>query len=316
MKNRSSQQPTTMRVAIAGAGGLARILAQYISQTHSVLILSTQPRPEVDEQCPGCQLVVVDYQDIENLRYAVLGADIIISTISGAEQLNLIDAARRARVRRFVPSEFEGDMSRRPTDDPLDRGGQSAIEMLEQLHMRYTIFSCGIFMERFAPGGLQTYHIGAGSGVQAPSDYLVDIQGCNAEIIPNNPSGRSVRVTLTSVYDVAQFVTAAIDLGISNWPREYRMRGETMTVTDLVHTCSDVRGVPFNLTARHYREVEAQVEELRQNGDWGYYYFYYQRLLQTALGRYHVHSPNLNDDVQVQPMSFRAWLERFWGAAA
>nr|CDP25008.1 Putative protein of unknown function [Podospora anserina S mat+] len=229
-----------MRVAIAGAGGFARILAQYISQTHSVLILSTQqPRPEVDEQCPGCQLVVVDYQDIENLRYAVLGADIIISTISGAEQLNLIDAARRARVRRFVPSEFEGDMSRRPTDDPLDRGGQSAIEMLEQLHIRYTIFSCGIFMERFAPGGLQTYHIGAGSGVQGPSDYLVDIQGCNAEIIPNNPSGRSVRVTLTSVYDVAQFVTAAIDLGISNWPREYRMRGETMTVTDLVHTCSD-----------------------------------------------------------------------------
>jgi uncharacterized protein YbjT (DUF2867 family) len=256
-----------MRIAIAGAGGFAQILAQQISQTaHALLVLSRrvclnpelpdkssmltilQPHPELEESSPGCQVAIVDYEDVENLRYTLQGVDLVISTISGNEQLNLIDAARRARVRVFVPSEFEGDLSHRPANDPLDRGSQSALELLESWsqsrshRLRYTVFSCGIFMERFGPGGLQTYQIGAGCGIQGPDDYLINIQEARAEIIPTNSTGRPARVSLTSVYDVAQFVTAALELGLDNWPREFRMRGDSMTVQELVETCSNTLG--------------------------------------------------------------------------
>jgi len=205
-------------------------------------------RTDFEDQCPGCQLAVVNYDDVENLRYTLQGVDLVISTIAGVEQLNLIDAARRARVRTFVPSEFEGDLSHRPADDPLDRGGQSARGHLAQqpqsrsYTLSYTVFSCGIFMERFAPGGLQVYDIGAGSGIQAPNDYLVNITDRQAEIVACNAHGRPAQVSLTSVHDVARFVTSAIELGLAHWPREFRMRGDTMTLEALVRTCSDVRG--------------------------------------------------------------------------
>jgi uncharacterized protein YbjT (DUF2867 family) len=245
-----------MRIAIAGAGGFAQILAQQISQTaHALLVLSRRPHPELEEYCPGCQVAVVDYDDVENLRYTLQGVDLVISTIAGNEQLNLIDAARRARVRVFVPSEFEGDLSHRPAHDPLDRGSQSALQLLESWsqskshRLRYTVFSCGIFMERFGPNGLQTYGIGAGCGIQGPDDYLVNIQEARAEIIPTNSSGRPVKISMTSVYDVAQFITAAIELGLDNWPREFRMRGDSVTAQELVETCSSVVGGKLPLNA-------------------------------------------------------------------
>lgn len=255
-----------MRIAIAGAGGFAQILAQQINQTaHALLVLSRtvstpslsqheahhtnhlQSHPELEEFCPGCQVAVVDYSDVEDLRYTLQGVDLLISTIAGNEQLNLIDAARRARVRVFVPSEFEGDLNHRPANDPLDRGSQSALDLLERWsqsrshNMRYTVFSCGIFMERFGPGGLQAYRIGAGCGLMGPDDYLVNVQEGRAEIVATNSSGRPAHVSLTSVYDVAQFITAAIELGLGNWPKEFRMRGDSMTVQELVRTCSNVR---------------------------------------------------------------------------
>lgn len=171
----------------------------------------------------------------------------MISTISGAEQINLIDAARRARVRLFVPSEFEGSLSHRPTNDPLDHGSHAALELLQRCaqakphSMQYTIFSCGLFMERFAPGGLQVYNLGSSTGVQSPNDYIADVANATGEIIENNAQGRPVRVNLTSVYDVARFVAAAIEIGPGTWPREFRMRGDHMSVRDIITACSGVR---------------------------------------------------------------------------
>jgi hypothetical protein len=172
----------------------------------------------------------------------------VISTILGTEQYNLIDAARRARVRCFVPSEFEGSLRSRPRDDPTDRGSAQALEFLERCatarhdRMRYTVFSCGIFYERFAPGGLAAYNIGASLNIQHEGDYLLNIRSYSAEIPQSTANGRSVHLTLTSVYDVARYVAAAIDLGIDNWPREFRVRGAYLTPQRLVEVCQDVRG--------------------------------------------------------------------------
>jgi hypothetical protein len=53
-------------------------------------------------------VVVVDYDSQTDLLYALRGTDLVISTVSGSSQINLIDAASRAEVRRFVPADFEG----------------------------------------------------------------------------------------------------------------------------------------------------------------------------------------------------------------
>jgi hypothetical protein len=293
---------------------------------------------------PDVQLAIVDFANVEELRYALQGVDLVISTISGAEQLNLIDAARRARVRVFVPSEFEGSVSRRPSDDALDRGSRAALDLLRQWSqsrangMQYTVFSCGLLMERFGPGGLQAYNLGASTGVQNSNDYIVDISQAAGEIIETSPSGRPVQVVLTSVYDVARVVAAAIELGPNNWPREFKMRGDQMTVRDLVATCSNVRGsrcmlswlrhfarltackVPFSLAVHTYQEVVAQAEYCQQNEEWPRWH-YFQRLLATADGRYNFRQANLNEILDQAnlmdppPMRFREWVEAVWGSA-
>jgi len=110
--------------------------------------------------------------------------------------------------------------------------------------MAYTVFSCGIFYERLGPGGLATYSIGSSQpgGPPTAGDYLVNVEAATAEIIETNAQGRPVQVSMTSVYDVARFIAAAIDLGPSHWQREYKMRGDQLTTRDIVELCSTVRG--------------------------------------------------------------------------
>lgn len=194
-------------------------------------------------------MAVVDYSNVENLRFTLQGIDLVISTISGPEQVNLIDAARRARVRCFVPSEFEGALAQRPSEtDPLDRGSSTALDWLrrwsssKQHPMKFTVFSCGVFYERFAPGGLSSINIGASHHIQNGGDYMIDIGGYTAEIPQNNSQNHSVHVTLTSVFDVARLVAAAIELGIDSWPREFKMRGAHVTTRRLAEICQEVRG--------------------------------------------------------------------------
>ncbi|EGO61424.1 hypothetical protein NEUTE1DRAFT_98541 [Neurospora tetrasperma FGSC 2508] len=329
-----SQHPASMmRIAIAGGGSFAYILAQEISKS------AHPPHPEFEENLPSCQLALVDYQNVEDLHYVLRGVDLLISTISNNEQLNLIDAARRARVRCFVPSEFEGPLSQRPpanSIDPLDnRGSRAALDLLESWsqsrshRMNYTVFSCGIFMERFARGGLQPWGIGTQLGLMGPMptcDYLVNIEQGTAEVVERDAQGRMAYVAMTSMYDVARFVAAAVELTgvgalglpLERWPREWRVRGDCMAVGEVVRVCEAVRGAQFSVTRRSYQEAEAWANECQLAGDVATS-FYYQRLLQTANGRYCIRSTNLGELVNqsertaFQPMRFRTWLEQVWG---
>ncbi|KAI0402562.1 isoflavone reductase [Xylaria palmicola] len=311
-----------MRIAIAGAGGFAALLASELSRTaHAVLILSRMPHPEFEESY-DCQVAVVDYHNLENLQYFLQGVDLVISTISGAEQLNLIDAARRARVHTFVPSEFEGSPSHRPTlgNDPFDNDSSAALGQLRHWSnsrnypMRYTVFTCGIFYERFAPGGLGAYNMGRSWRLSNQGDYMINVGLGTAEIPETNSQGRSIQITLTSVFDVVRFVAAAVDLGIQNWPREFKMRGARITPQRIQQFCSEVRQMEFNVVSRPYADVVAWVDYYRQHNNEERWYAM-QHLLQTADGRYTFGDANLNDLVDVEPMGFRQWLSHTWGPA-
>lgn len=210
---------------------------------------------------------MVNFADVEELRYALRGVDLVISTIPGQSQLHLIDAAHRARVRTFVPSEFEGALARRPpsSNDPLDtRSSAQALDRLRQLSqqppqpqpphsqpphspsslppMSFTVFSCGVLYERLAPGGLASFNIGAGQTLAGQGDYLADIDNATAEIVETNAQGGTAHVSMTSVCDVARFVAAAVEIGPERWPRELRMRGDQLSVRDIVATAMSVRG--------------------------------------------------------------------------
>ncbi len=206
-----------------------------------------QLHPESEAEYDDCQVAVVDYHDPGNLQFLLQGVDLVISTISGVEQLNLIDAARHARVRTFVPSEFEGSLSHRPDNDPFDNGSSGALEQLKHWSssrnypMKYTVFSCGIFYERFAPGGLGAYHMGASCRLSNQGDYMINVGLGTAELPATNAQGHEFKIAMTSASDVARFVAAAVELGIDTWPREFKMRGARITPQRIQQLCSEVR---------------------------------------------------------------------------
>jgi hypothetical protein len=107
--------------------------------------------------------------------------------------------------------------------------------------LKYTVFTCGVFMERFHPYGLAHFGIGYGSGISNAGDYIVNINNGSAEYAEFDSTGEPMRVCLTSVYDVARFVVAAVDLGPGNWPHEFTMRGDRMSLRALVGSCSLAR---------------------------------------------------------------------------
>lgn len=186
----------------------------------------------------------MDYTNRADLEFKLAGVDTVISTVSGNAQLALIDAAAAAHVRRFVPSEFGGPPSLRPPDDLLDNGRHSAIlrlRQLESLGTRFTIFTCGVLYERFAPGGMAASQIGLRSHIGHEGDYLMDFRRRRARIPCLNSAGHPATICMTSARDVARFVVAALDL--PSWPREFRLRGERMSVRDIVAIAEEIQGI-------------------------------------------------------------------------
>ena len=204
--------------------------------------VASQPHPELTAK--GWQVVVVDYNNASDLRFKVRGVDVVISTINGTPQMRLIDAAAAERVRRFIPSEFEGSPFSRPPNTFLDNGRRAALARLQECEaqgLRSTVFTCGIFYERFAPGGMAAFQIGVRNAIGGEGQYVLDMRQGRAMIPPSNGTGRPVHVCLTSARDVARFVVAALSL--PSWPREFRMRGERMTIAELVSIGEQLRGI-------------------------------------------------------------------------
>lgn len=246
-----------MRIAIAGTCGLAQLIAHTLS-THSLhtfiilsrnvslvaessIALTKQANPAMAAK--GWQVLQVNYANATDLRYKLAGVDTVISTVNGDAQLALIDAAAAAQVRRFVPSEFEGSPTSRPANDIFDSGRRAALSRLhhyESYGMRYAVFTCGVMYERFCPGGSRSYQIGMRSAISAEGQYILDIRNCKAMIPHRSSTSDSVYLCLTSARDVARFVVAALSL--TSWPREFRMRGERMSINQLVSVAEAFRG--------------------------------------------------------------------------
>jgi nucleoside-diphosphate-sugar epimerase len=106
--------------------------------------------------------------------------------------------------------------------------------------MEYAVFVCGVFYERFAPGGMAAFQIGHSTYVAGEGDYLMNIRNRRAEIPYYDSSGQEVSICMTSAQDVARFVVAALDL--PQWPSEFRMLGERMALGDIIKVAEIMLG--------------------------------------------------------------------------
>ncbi|KAA8572294.1 hypothetical protein MFRU_003g04790 [Monilinia fructicola] len=108
----------TTKVALAGASGNLgpAILDQLVKAGYQVTVLTRQSS---SHKFPSSVVVKpVDYESLESLSSALAGQDAVVSTLGSNvldKQLLLVEAAARAHVKRFIPSEFGSDTARENT---------------------------------------------------------------------------------------------------------------------------------------------------------------------------------------------------------
>jgi len=215
--------------------------------------LTAQANPGLRER--NWQVLVVDYQNPASLAYTLKGVDLVISTVSGEAQLALIEASAAAQVRHFIPSAFSG-----PEQSAAQNLGQQEwqnLGLVLQHHearssMRYTLFTCGVFYERFGPGGLNALQISTLNNrhpaVGEEGNMLVDLRLGKATI-PVVAGMEELAICLTGAQDVARYVVATIEAyeDMRAWPHEFKFCTERQTMSGLVAVCARVRGTcsPF-----------------------------------------------------------------------
>lgn len=84
-----------------------------------------------------------------------------------------------------------------------------------------------------------------GSGMEHQGAFLMDVGNHSAEIVEQTERGEPLYLCLTSINDLAKYVVAALDLGIENWPGEFKVRGERRTVAEIVSWAEAARGGRF-----------------------------------------------------------------------
>ncbi|CZT12837.1 uncharacterized protein RAG0_16518 [Rhynchosporium agropyri] len=130
----------------------------------------------------------------------------------------------------------------------MDRGRAACLDRLRDWsrHNRHpilsTIFICGIFYECFARGGLGSLDIGVSSNCYYPGSYRMNIENQTWEVVETTISGNQISVAISSIYDVAIFIVAALDLGIDNWPGDFTMQGDRRTVAEIISYAESVKG--------------------------------------------------------------------------
>lgn len=254
--------------------------------------------------------------------------------MTGPNQILLIKAAVSARVRRFAPAEFEGLPQLRPTNDPLDRQKTNALNWLRHFRgsIQHTVFACGIFYERFQPGGLPRALIARNVGYLSEGSFIMDCGNMTAESPALGSSNQpDVTICMTSIRDVARFVTKAIDL--PTWPLELRMCGERVTVHNLTvlvqrlrskitHSINPSKSLMCNflearfqpLVAHNPSSLRAELAHAVVQGD-RLRALKLQMLIATAEGRYDFPTRNLNDTFPaLQVERFADWFVKRWEA--
>jgi len=225
----------TSRIVVAGATGHlgGMIVSRLLDRGAAVRALVRRGSGAKAKElvARGAELVAVEYQNHDAVARACTGASCIVSALSGLHetivdaQSALLDAAVRASVPRFIPSDYAIDFYKLP--DGRNRNLDLRREFSRRLDaapIAATSILNGMFMELLAgqaPFLIRRFHRAVYWG---SAEQLMDF---------------------TTSADTAAF-TAAAALDPST-PRFLRIAGDIASARRLARIASEVTGEPFKL---------------------------------------------------------------------
>lgn len=196
-----------MRVAIAGAGDLARYFCEeFLKAGHQVTILTRSEKEFF--QKPDVNQVITDYT-LGSVNKAIADCEALISAVLDYSMgykdlhLTLLEACQKSpNCKRFIPSEFAGDIKHYPHEPPFYADSHEPVReaLRNQQEVIWTLVCVGWFMDYVVPR--KNRHL-KDIGETFPIDLST-----NRAVIPG--TGREP-VDITAVRDAARAVTALLD---------------------------------------------------------------------------------------------------------
>ena len=213
-----------LRIArcLIGRGGFVRALVRKGSKSGGAITTL---------QSLGASVIEVDYNEPEELAKTCAGGSCVVSALSGLEdvitgtQIRLLEAAVKAGVPRFIPSDYSIDFTRLP------RGSNRNLDLRREFHEH---------LER-APIAATTIFNGMFADLLTGEAPLV--QPAIRRVIYWGSADQPL--DFTTIDNTADFTAAAaLD---PHTPRFLRIAGEVMTIRGLKDAASKAMGHEFRL---------------------------------------------------------------------
>ncbi|TVY18061.1 hypothetical protein LARI1_G003681 [Lachnellula arida] len=247
-----------VKIAVAGGtGSISREIIDVLVATkkHDILILSRKDPAAVEDR-PGVTWAKTDYTDKAHLTSILQGVHTVftfnspVGDPSSIAQINVIDAAIAAGVKRFAPNEWSSSKF-----DELPWYGEKAKvrAYLEEINkenkvLEYTLFQPGMIIGYLAPVGNLKY--------LKVMPLWIDFQKRRGITLGD----KEATYTFTTMADIANVVTRAIEYE-GEWPVVGGIRGTTMSDTRLLEIGAKVRGSKFDITS--LREADVRAGDIR-----------------------------------------------------
>jgi uncharacterized protein YbjT (DUF2867 family) len=227
---------TNTGVVLAGATGnlggrIARALLERGANVRAIVRRGTAPEKVERLQQLGAVVAEVDFASTAKVAEVCSGATCVVSALAGLRdvivdvQMVLLEAAVKASVPRFIPSDYSIDYTRLPV------GQNRNLDLRREFH------------ERLAKAPIAATSIFNGAFMDMLTGQAPFILFRFKRVLCwGNPDQR---MDFTTVHDTAAF-TAAAALDAST-PRMLHIAGERLSARDLVSIASELTGQRFRL---------------------------------------------------------------------
>ncbi|KAH8703547.1 hypothetical protein BGW36DRAFT_288746 [Talaromyces proteolyticus] len=244
-----------VNIAVAGgSGNVAKEILDVLVATgkHQIVLLSRKEVPANLAQ--GVTWIKANYDDTEGLVEVLQGVHTLLCFITpqsdpgNSSQKNLIDAAIKAGVKRYAPSEWA-------TFDymPWYAGKGEVREYLHELNrskkvLEYCLFQPGMFVNYYTAPYKTSKHV-------HPFQNQIDFNNRRAIVLEG---GEDSPIGLVTVRDFCNVVARAVEYE-DVWPIIGGIRGEELTVAQLIAVGEKVRGGPFTIEKMKAEDLQAGV---------------------------------------------------------
>ncbi|RVD86156.1 uncharacterized protein DFL_004446 [Arthrobotrys flagrans] len=247
-----------VKIAISGGtGNVAQEVfdALVVTGKHEIILLSRKDVPSTPLP-PGVTQVKANYEDVEELVKVLQGVHTVLCFITSqsdpgnVSQRNLIDASVKAGVKRYAPSEWAtSSLDYLPWYD----GKGEIRKYLQDLNkdkqvLEYSLFQPGLFTNYFAAPHQTAKHVFA-------FPLQIDFANRRAIILEG---GEDAPINLVTVEDFANLVALAVEYQ-GAWPLVGGIKGDEVTVRQLITIGEKIRGGPFAVEKLKAEDLKAGI---------------------------------------------------------